>query len=181
MTNRRGGFTLVEVLVALGIGVLLALTVQRAFSLALASVQALADRRERTAARPIAERWLRAAIESIDTGAPGAAVFNGEPQHVRASAFVLSDEGWLERRSLDVGVSDGVLVLREGGRRIVLADGVESLEIDYLLEPGASTKWVQRWESPTSVPLAIRLRVQSRVAGGPVVVDTCLYLIGERG
>ncbi|MDZ4863742.1 MAG: hypothetical protein SGJ01_09885, partial [Gemmatimonadota bacterium] len=63
---------------------------------------------------------------------------------------------------------------------IVLADSVVGVEFDYLLEPGAQTRWVQTWISPLSAPLGVRLRIARR-ANDVDWTDTLLVLIGERG
>src|SRR5438105_2612900 len=69
------------------------------------------------------------------------------------------------------------------GERIALADSIASLDFDYLLEPGAESRWVRVWVSPVSAPLAVRMRVErpGKGEGGRVVTDTLLFLIKERG
>jgi hypothetical protein len=59
-------------------------------------------------------------------------------------------------------------------------DSVTELALDYLLEPGANTRWVRQWLSPLSAPLAVRLRIERR-GGSSEGVDTLLCLIKERG
>ena len=65
-----------------------------------------------------------------------------------------------------------------------MRDSVTDLEFDYLLEPGAESRWVKEWVSPVTAPVAIRLRVttgRESGDGGRVVTDTLLFLIKERG
>ena len=68
-------------------------------------------------------------------------------------------------------------MVRWDGERVLLADSVEAVGLDYLLEPGIQAAWVQEWISAVSAPLAVRARV--RRAGGRT--DTTLYLIKARG
>jgi hypothetical protein len=63
---------------------------------------------------------------------------------------------------------------------VILREDVASLALDYLLEPGADTRWVRQWLSPVSAPVAVRLRLEI-VGPGKLSVDTLLFLIGERG
>ena len=63
-------------------------------------------------------------------------------------------------------------------------DSVADLALDYLLEPGAESRWVREWVSPVSAPVAVRIRM-TRTRNGKRdrgnVVDTLLFLIKERG
>ena len=63
-------------------------------------------------------------------------------------------------------------------------DSVAELALDYLLEPGAESRWVREWVSPVSAPLAVRMRIEKAGCGtrdARCVVDTLLFLIKERG
>lgn len=179
--SHAAGFTLIEILAAMLIGVLLLGAIDRVAGITARLSGDLARTRETNDRRRNAERWLRSAIESIDTGSPGAAAFDGGPTRLRCSALRPDENGWFQRAVVDLGVSDGQLVLAEGERRIVLADSVEAFEIDYLLEPGANTRWVRSWSSPTSAPLALRARIYRHGAGAATAADTLLLVIGERG
>lgn len=77
-------------------------------------------------------------------------------------------------------VVDGAWVADTGGGRLWLADSVRAVGYDYLLTPGAESRWVGTWISPTSAPLAVRLRIQ-RAGCRAACTDTLLFLIGPRG
>ena len=63
-------------------------------------------------------------------------------------------------------------------------DSGTDLQFDYLLEPGAESRWVREWVSPVSAPVAVRMRIAKAGCGkrdAGCVVDTLLFLIKERG
>ena len=70
------------------------------------------------------------------------------------------------------------------GTAIALRDVVRDVEFDYLLEPGAESRWVREWVSPVSAPVAVRMRITKAENGKwetGNAVDTLLFLIKERG
>ena len=181
----RRGFTLIEVVVALTIGAFVVLIAHQLFT-------AVADRgRTLIAARTAldravnARRWLAATFLSLDVGTDGASGFDGRPDHAAFSTWLLTPDGWFERRQVTLGAEDGHL--RAGvtpGTAIALSDDVTDVQFDYLLEPGAESRWVREWVSPVSAPVAVRMRITKagngkRETGN--VVDTLLFLIKERG
>jgi prepilin-type N-terminal cleavage/methylation domain-containing protein len=184
-TSRPAGFTLVEVLVALTIGALVVLLAHQLFG-------AVADRgKTLTAARTAldhsanARRWLDATFLSLDVGTEGAGGFEGRPNHVAFTTCLLTPDGWFERRQVTLDAEQGRLrAMVSPGTPIALMDSVTDVQFDYLLEPGAESRWVREWVSPVSAPVAVRMRITKagngeREAGN--VVDTLLYLIKERG
>ena len=178
--GRRKGFTLIEVLVALVLTGVVVLLVHRLLEVTMRSARVLRDARAATERRHQGERWLRLTLGSLDTSGEDGA-FDGRPDALSFVAWVPVAEGWLERRRVEFHLENRELVGVLGGPHpVVLADGVERLEFDYLLEPGATTQWVQTWQSPLSAPLAVRLRVTRRQQER-AVVDTMLYLIRDRG
>ena len=81
-------------------------------------------------------------------------------------------------------LDDRLVATLTPGPSVALRDSVTDLEFDYLLEPGAESRWVKEWVSPVTAPVAIRLRVttgRESGDGGRVVTDTLLFLIKERG
>jgi prepilin-type N-terminal cleavage/methylation domain-containing protein len=178
------GFTLVEVLVALTIGAVGVLLAHQLFG-------AVADRgKTLTAARTAldhsanARRWLDATFLSLDVGTEGAGGFEGRPNHVAFTTWLLTPDGWFERRQVTLGADKGCLRATViPGTPIALIDSVIDVQFDYLLEPGAESRWVREWVSPVSAPVAIRMRVErpGKGEGGRVVADTLLFLIKERG
>jgi len=179
------GFTLIEVLVALTIGAVVVLLAHELFG-------AVAERgRTLTVARAAldrvtnARRWLDAAFLSLDVGTEGASGFEGRPDHATFTAWLLTPDGWFERRQITLGAERGRLLAGvTPGTSLDLVDSVNDVQFDYLLEPGADSRWVREWVSPVSAPVAVRLRVtkagnRKRDTGN--MVDTMLFLIKERG
>ena len=132
-----------------------------------------------------ARRWLAATFLSLDVGTDGAGGFDGRPDHAAFSTWLLTPNGWFERRQVTLSAEQGYLRAAViPGTAIALADSVTDLQLDYLLEPGAESRWVREWVSPVSAPVAVRMRVTNAGCGmrdAGCVVDTLLFLIKERG
>jgi prepilin-type N-terminal cleavage/methylation domain-containing protein len=181
--RNRQGFTLIELLVALTIGALAVLLAHQIFA-------AVADRgRSLVCARTVldrevnARRWLEAAFFSLDVDTDSGG-FDGRPSRVRFGSWLRTSDGWFERRAVVLGREEGRLIASvTPGDPIRLLDNVTDLQFDYLLEPGAGSRWVREWVSPVSAPVAVRLRVMRLREQGEAeaLVDTLLFLIGERG
>ena len=184
-TSTVAGFTLIEVLVALTIGAIVVLFAHELFGAVAERGRALTVARAALDRSANARRWLDATFLSLDVGTEGAGGFDGRPDHAAFTAWQLTPDGWFERRAVSLARDDDRLVASVApGQPIVLMDGVTDFELDYLLEPGAESRWVRAWVSPVSAPLAVRLRIERagcamRDAG--CVVDTLLFLIKERG
>lgn len=169
------GFTLIEVVVALAISGIVVLLAQRVFAAAGDASRELRAAREALDRETNARRWLQAAFLSLDVGGEGGGPFSGRPDRAEFGTWLQRPGGWMEQRRAVLEVAGGGF-RAHAGDEILLADSVTRVEFDYLLEPGADTKWVREWISPVSAPLAVRLRI----ARGERV-DTLLFLIKERG
>ena len=171
------GFTLVELLVALTIGALVVLVAHQLFAAVSDRGKALVVARAGLDRSANARRWLKGAFLSLDAGTEGANGFEGRPDRMAFSSWLLTPDGWFERRQVTLSLAGERLVASVSpGTSIPLMDSIADVQIDYLLEPGADSRWVREWVSPVSAPLAIRLRIER--AG---TADTLLFLIKERG
>ena len=174
---RRAGFTLVEVLVALTIGSVVVLVAHQLFAAVAREGKSLTEARVTLDRASNARRWLTAAF--LSSG------FEGRADHVAFGAWLLTPDGWFERRDVSLGLSTGrLLATAPPNQTLALMDNVQDLALDYLLEPGLDARWVREWVSPVSAPLAIRMRVTKACTVQRVtcnVVDTLLFLIKERG
>ncbi len=181
----QSGFTLVEVIVALTIGALVVLVAHQLFGAIADQGKALTAARTQLDRAANARRWLDAAFLSLDVGTEGAGGFDGRPDHASFTTWLLTPDGWFERRTVSLARQDDRLVATAmPGQAIALSDSVTDVAFDYLLEPGAESKWVREWVSPVSAPVAIRLRIErtgngKRETGN--VADTMVFLIKERG
>ena len=178
------GFTLIEVVVALAIAGLVVLLASRVFGAAADASHALVRARAGLDREANARRWLAAAFRSLDVGQDSAGPFAGQEDRVEFSSWLETVDGSFARSRLALRADEGrFVVVATPGDTVALADSVESVAFDYLLEPGADTKWVRAWISPVSAPLGVRIRVQRSGGGRPEAgsVDTLLFLIGPRG
>lgn len=178
--ERRSGFTLIEVLVALTIMGMVVLMAHPLLTVVTASARALQEARRVTDQHHLGQRWLRLALGSLEAGEDGAS-FHGQRDRLQFSSWLLVAEGWTRRHRLTLRVANGALVAEGvGADPLVLEDSVVNVDFDYLLEPGANTSWVRVWQSPISAPLAVRCRI-ARSLNGRIETDTMLYLIRARG
>ncbi|OLD39480.1 MAG: hypothetical protein AUI57_03150 [Candidatus Rokubacteria bacterium 13_1_40CM_2_68_8] len=179
------GFTLIEILVALTIGAVVVLLAHELFGAVVDRGRTLAMARTALDRSANARRWLDATFLSLDVGTDGGSGFEGRPDHAGFTAWLLTPDGWFERRQVTLDVEQGRLRASVNpGTPIALIDSVTDLQIDYLLEPGAESRWVREWVSPVSAPVAVRLRMERAGCGmrdTGCVVDTMLFLIKERG
>jgi len=184
MPRDQRGFTLIEVVIALAVGAMVVLVAHQLFA-------AIADQgRVLTAARTAldreanARRWLAAAFLSLDVGTEGANGFDGRTDHATFTTWLVTPEGWFERCNVVLGRNAEALVaIVTPGSTIRLRDSVTDVQLDYLLEPGAESRWVREWVSPVSAPVAVRLRLSraGKGEGRETATDTLLFLIKERG
>ena len=181
----RRGFTLIEVVVALTIGALVVLVAHQLFEAVAERGRTLIAARTALDRAVNARRWLGATFLSLDVGTEGAGGFDGRPDHVVFSTWLLTPDGWFERGQVTLSAEQGQLrAAVTPGTSIALVDSVTDLELDYLLEPGAESRWVHEWVSPVSAPVAVRMRITKAGNGKwetANAVDTLLFLIKERG
>lgn len=184
-TSTPAGFTLIEVLVGLTIGAVVVLLAHGLFSAVAERGKTLIAARAALDRAANARRWLEAAFLSLDVGTDGAGGFDGRPNHAVFSTWLLTPDGWFERRQVTLSAEQGRLrAAVTPGTPTALVDSVADVQFDYVLEPGAESRWVREWVSPVSAPVAVRMRIaktgcQMRDAG--CVVDTLLFLVKERG
>jgi prepilin-type N-terminal cleavage/methylation domain-containing protein len=181
----KRGFTLIEVLVALTIGAVVVLLAHQLFGAVAERGRMLTTARAALDRSANARRWLDATFLSLDVGTEGASGFEGRPDHAAFTAWLLTPDGWFERRQVTLGAEQGRLwATVTPGNPIALVDSVTDVQFDYLLEPGAESRWVREWVSPLSAPVAVRIRIGKPGCGmrdAGCVVDTLLFLIKERG
>lgn len=183
-SRRCTGFTLLEIIVALAIGALVALLAHAVFAAVSTEGRALAAARERLDREANARRWLAASWLSLEVDTAGAE-FDGRADRVAFTTWLRTADGWFERRRI-ILAAEGARLLAAvmPGQPLVLCDSVQEVAFDYLLALGAESRWVPVWASSASAPLAVRMRVRKvshprRESGG--AIDTLLFLIKERG
>jgi prepilin-type N-terminal cleavage/methylation domain-containing protein len=183
--SREAGFTLIEVLLALMIGALVVLLARQLVVAVADGSHTLLAARARLDRASNARRWLAATFLSLDMGTDSARGFAGRADRVDFTAWERTVDDWFERRYVTLGLDGSQLVATVlPGHPVVLMDSLDDVAWDYLLEPGAESRWVREWISAVSAPIAIRLRVtrkSAREQGAALPVDTLLFLIKERG
>jgi prepilin-type N-terminal cleavage/methylation domain-containing protein len=179
---RRSGFTLIEVLVALSLSGLVVLLAHRVFTAVVDGSGRVREARQALDREANARRWLTDAWGSLAVG-QNSGGFGGGPTQADFGAWLpTASRGFVSSRVV-LGVHGSRLVAVLDGRdSVVLADTVGSAAFDYLLDPGANTRWVGTWLSPVTAPLAARIRLtRGTPSRTPTGVDTLLFLIGPRG
>ncbi len=166
MVRDRRGFTLIEVLVAVSIGAVVVLLAHDVFGAVAERGKTLIAARTALDRAANARRWLDVTFLSLDVGTEGAGGFEGRPDHAAFASWLLTPDDWFERRTVSLARNNHRLVASVvPGQPIALMDSVAELAFDYLLEPGAESRWVREWVSPVSAPVAMRMRIEK--AGCP--------------
>ena len=180
----RGGFTLVEVLVALAVS---GIVVAGAYGVLGAAAGSRARvERERAeslagpAARAALEGWLRAAARVEGGGAFLGRDFREGPVELDAAAFAVEDGGalfpgphrvrlWVEtdgrapRRGLLAELSS--LRPGEAAETLSVAPAAAGLSLRYRTVVMGHERWIDAWAADTLLPEAVELRVQARPEG----------------
>lgn len=174
----RRGFTLIELLVALlvaGIAVSIAAAVFAAATDAVDDLEASSRRWSREAN---GRRWLAQLLTSVEVRNNSESRFAGFPDSLRLRTRYWVPEGWLETGVVSIAFDGRRLRGRmPDGSALLLADSLGGASFDYLIRYGAESRWQRRWESATTAPLAVRLRIERMNSSG----DTILFYVGERG
>lgn len=172
---RRRGFTLVEVLVAVAIAGIVMLAAHQIFTGVADGAKAVAAARESLDRGANSRRWLKATFLSLEPP------FEGRMNRMSFTSWQLVPGGWFEQRPTQLLQEGNRFLAASGAEPLQLGDGVSNVTFDYLLDPGADTRWVREWVSPVSAPLAVRVRIAGCGKRDAGCVDTLLFLIKERG
>jgi len=162
-------------MVAVAIAGLVVLAAHQIFTGVADGAKAIATARESLDRSVNARRWLKATFLSLEPP------FEGRSGRVTLTSWQLAAGGWFEPQIVTLSQAGNRVVATSGHQTLQLADSVAQLAFDYLLEPGADTKWVREWVSPVSAPLAVRLRIAGCGKRDPGCVDTLFFLVKERG
>lgn len=170
------GFTIIEMLVALAITSILALTAHALLAGVLDASDALRRSAPSQDRGHLARAWLIEACRAVEVGASGSGGFEGTPTTARFSARLPDVDGWIGRRRVSLVAKRGALTLGIDRMRFFPVDSAATVTLDYLVDGAGAGGWVSGWSSPVSAPLAIRVRWTSGE-----VSDTLLCPIGARG
>lgn len=173
------GFTLIEVVVALFVVGVVVLLTHQLFAVVLHGAQAIESSRLALDREANARRWLAGAWSSLEVGG-GTGGFEGHREHVEFATWTMTPGGWFAPGRVRIGVRCGQLVAASTANTMILAEAVDSVAFDYLLTPGERSQWVADWVSPSSAPLAVRVRIRRKDCRQQCV-DTLLFSIGSIG
>ena len=159
----------------MAIAALVILAAHRIFTGVADGARAVVAARESLDRSVNARRWLKATFLSLEPP------FEGRANRASFTSWQLVPGGWFEQRPTQLVQDDSRFLGAIGAEPLQLADGVTDVTFDYLLSPGADTKWVREWISPVSAPVAVRLRIAGCGRRDAGCVDTLLFLVKERG
>lgn len=174
--RRERGFTLIEVIVALTVAALVVLLAERLFAGVGDAGRAVVAARTALDREANARRWLTSVFLSVEVGGTSGP-FEGTSDRVTFSSWLETDAGWFERRRVTLArVGTRFMAIVAPTDSITLADSVDGVVFEYLMESGEHSLWMRDWISGVSAPLAVRLRVAR-----DRMVDTLPCAIKERG
>lgn len=162
-------------MVAVVISTLVVVAAHRIFTGVADGAKAVATARTALDRKVNARRWLKATFLSLEPS------FEGRVNRATFTSWQLVADGWFEPHLTSLSLEGSRFVATGGHQTIQLGDSVVAIAFDYLLEPGADTKWVREWISPVSAPLAVRIRMTGCGKRDAACVDTLVFLIKERG
>jgi prepilin-type N-terminal cleavage/methylation domain-containing protein len=176
MRANRGGFTLIEVLVALVVGAIV-LAGARALLDGLADHAAATVRASRAAdGGANAELTVRSVVGNLALAPDTLPSFAGSAREATFASWCPSARGGLEPCDAHLvvrdraGMQDVVLTLSSGWEVVLLRDARDT-RLRYLAEASSGGLWQSQWSAGMTTPVAIGV-----VADG----DTLLLRIGER-
>ncbi len=183
--GQRGGFTLVEVVVALAVSGIILVGARAMLDMLGDSANRIAQAAADADARANGDRLLRSLLTRLEVGTQEAHPFSGGPREVMFTTWCDTPAGWLERCDASVRLESqgdtNTLVARLspvdpranlGPTTIVLARGFHTGVFRYLNDPGLGGRWFIEWGTGIVTPLAVGVILDS---------DTTIVRIGERG
>ncbi len=176
----RRGFTLIEVMVALVVAAFATLAMHRIWSQLTDGATRLERAEAAFTSEQVGLRWLQDALASMEAGIDSSAPFFGDSRQLTCATWVMLPGGWPGRTSLSLSVVDSTLIGRTPLGPQPLIGSVAAVRFSYLLGMGTDAVWVSQWESPVTVPAAVRIELLRLLAGSPVS-DTIVGAVGARG
>jgi prepilin-type N-terminal cleavage/methylation domain-containing protein len=175
--TQSGGFTLVELMVALLVAGLILAGAHATLGQLADAADLISEEARQHTRQANAEDFLRILVGSHDTSVDGADRFFGSPLRARFPTWCETPFGWLERCHviLLLEAADSAVRLTVAlpiGDTLVVRSGFGAAHFDYLATAEEGGIWVRSWGERIISPLALRA-----VLGA----DTLVLRIGERG
>ena len=173
----RGGFTLIEVVVALSLGAVLLLGARALFEQLGTHAEALVRAAADADREANGDALARGLVGRAETSPDPERRFDGAAEGVRFSTWCESPGGWMERCTATLGFVevDGAAVLglaAGAGDPVVLRRGFGAGRLIYLRQADDGGAWARSWSSAVTPPLAVGVVIDG---------DTALLRVDERG
>ncbi len=173
----RGGFTLIEIIVALVVSSIVLLGARAMLSEVGDDALRIATQAQRVDSEANAERTLRALVRGLELSANDSAQFSGDERRVQFSSWCDVPAGWQERCSVALVIEkrrDGdALVIHASARApMTVRARVRAGSLRYLSTVTAGGDWIRMWGAGITAPLAIGIILDA---------DTLIVPIGGRG
>lgn len=173
--RRVGGFTLLEVMVALALAGVVLLGARALLEQVGAGSEAIAAGAVEADRDANAERTLRDLLSRVEVR-PSGGPFAGDARGARFTTWCDVPAGWQERCVASLGLvkagDDNVLAVEARGALLPVRRGFAAGELLYLTSADRGGSWVRDWNSGVEPPLAV---------GVVMDADTLILRIGERG
>jgi prepilin-type N-terminal cleavage/methylation domain-containing protein len=173
----RGGFTLIEVVVALSLSAMLLLGARALFEQLGGHAEAMVEAAAAADHDANGDAVVRSLVGAAETSPDPARPFDGTADGARFHSWCESPAGWLERCHVTLGfVHAGeapvLAVATDGGAPIALRRGFREGRLIYLRDAANGGAWTRGWSSTVQPPLAVGVVIDG---------DTAILRIGERG
>jgi hypothetical protein len=168
-------------MVALAIGSLVVLGARQMFEqIAIAERRILEDA-VATDRLANGERLMRALLLRLEVGTPDAEPFAGNERHLHFTSWCDMPAGWQERCIVDLTIDDAperksVMAHIGDGEGVMLRPVFEDAEFRYLESAAGGGRWLHRWSTGVTAPLAVALLIRDGSQ-----TDTTIWRIGGRG
>lgn len=173
----RGGFTLIEVVVALSLSAMLLLGARALFEQLGGHAEAMVEAAAAADRDANADAVLRARVGAAEASPDPARPFDGTADGARFHAWCETAAGWMERCRVTLGFIHAgqapvLAVATDDGEPVVIRRGFRAGRLIYLRDAGNGGAWTRGWSSTVQPPLAVGVVIDG---------DTAILRIGERG
>ena len=173
----RGGFTLIEVVVALSLSAMLLLGARALFEQLGGHAEALVEAAAAADGEANGDALVRARVGAAEASPEPARPFDGTADGARFHSLCESPAGWMERCHVTLGFIHAgqapvLAVATDGGDPVAIRRGFREGRLIYLRDAGGGGAWTRGWSSTVQPPLAVGVVIDG---------DTSILRIGERG
>lgn len=171
----RGGFTVLEVTVALTIGAMALLGARIMLTTVADGADAIGSAARTLAHESNGERFLRSLVRQIETAA-GGDEFAGDRHTARFTTWCNVPGGWKERCRAAIGVADanGELTLMASTSvdgPLAVRSGFSAGELRYIAVAARGGTWFEVWGEGLALPVAVAILLDG---------DTVILRVGGR-